>query len=324
MPKVSNVVSGRIDRGSVWTRKQPNLSQLLQKVHRQLGDYAVGNRPRLSQHPRDPMIVTCASWMRSGRFIPLYCNPSDMQWNLPRRGTVVKTAAGAVRNTWRNRYKGTYYDEGTVNITFQAGNIMPSMGYPEDAELRSYDNIASAIASPRVPPGLMDFYDFLELLNVGALMGSAANYHIIRHHSRVFPDLMMYGFFTEDSMSFSELATDGNTLQWSATFQIYRMVPNFSSASQMENVYTNWITSSAQDEAYGQDNVTRYLYGEGLGDVPGTMPSGQPKTGPNAAGAVKTVASSPQKTNNISDTMLNNTANKVKKDRDLGPLFAGF
>lgn len=257
MPKVSNVFSGSLDgMGSPYaSRSQETLEQMINRIgsgrDNLPGGINIVARPLM--HYRDSMTVTCKHWEHQGRSIRLFVNPSNMQWNLPRRGTVVKTAAGAVRNVWRNRYKGTYYDEGTVAITFQTGNIMPSTAY-DNSELRSPEDAQRAIATPRTPPGLHNFYDFLELLDEPMLLGASENQHMIIHTSRVFPRMMMYGFFTEDSMSFTEAATDGNRLEWQATFQIYRTVPRFQRRSDLVASYNEMVY---RDEQIGNDTVSR-------------------------------------------------------------------
>lgn len=255
---IQNLFSSVSHIGSAYERAQATLiEETSRRLPKKLEERLV-HVPRLSRHARDPMILTTTHWMRTGKHVALFVNPRDMQWSLPRRGVVVKTQAGAVRNVWRNRYRGTYYDEGTVGITFQTGNIMPSAAYPDDSELATTDAVSVALASPRVPPGLLNFYRFLNLLDQPMLMGAAENRHIIFHRSRVFPDLYMEGFFTEDSLSFSEVVTDGNRLEWQATFQIYRTVPRLYSSTNLEMTYTNFVRSRAQDEVVGQERLDHF------------------------------------------------------------------
>jgi hypothetical protein len=269
------------------------------------------------------MIITTRAWEKSIR-INLFVNPSDMRWNLPRRGTVVKTQGGTVRNTWRNRYRGTYYDEGTVGITFQTGNIMPSAAY-DSSELRTVADIAAAIGEPRVPPGLVDFYLFMSLIDQPMLLGPAPNFHRIYHRSRVFPDLMLEGFFTEDSFSFNEVVTDGNTLQWEATFQIYRTIPPLNSFSKLYNRYTDFIADNNYGEQLGQRNVNAYLFAEGIDDHGKVPPANQPKSKISSttqspfAGSVSgltSITASSADRQNISDS-----ANRFRKK--LGSEFIG-
>lgn len=303
MALVKNVFSRQVQRGSPWTRSQQAFDQLIARSQRQ--SQAVSDlhlHPRHIRHARDPMVVSCKQWERLGRRIEFFVNPLDMNWNFPRRGTAVKTLGGVVRNVWRNRLRqaargGTYYDEGTVAITFQTGNIMPSAAYQDDAELQTLDDIAVAVANPRVPPGLQDLYDFFELLDTPALWGATENRHTIRHHSRAFPNLYMEGFFTEDSFNLSEVATDGNRVQWTATFQIYRMSPWIGKSSLLRRSYEQFITESGRTEQLGQENMNRYLFGEGISSLPGSLPTGQPK---GQTKQVTRIASSQAKRQDIS------------------------
>lgn len=211
---------------------------------------------RYSRHYRDAMTITCASWERQNRKIYLFVNPQDVRWSIPRRGTVTKTAAGAVQNVWRNRYRGggrgSYFDEFTLNITFQTGNVMPFMAYP-DQEFTTRDQVDQAVANPGIPPGLDNFYEFLELLDVPMLWGSGENRHIITHHSRVFPDITFEGYFQIDQpITFPESSTDGNRLIWEATFMVYKTTPRISSFSALAGRYRSYLSKAGMSEAIPQ------------------------------------------------------------------------
>lgn len=237
---------------------------------------ATQRHARAIRHSREPMIITTNHWEKQKKLIRLFVNPSDMRWNLPRRGTVIKTQGGTVRNTWRNRYRRTYYDEGTVGITFQTGNIMPSAAY-DSSELRNISDIAAAIDDPRVPPGLANFYRFMALIDQPMLLGASPNYHRIYHHSRVFPMITLEGFFTEDSFSFNEVVQTGNTLQWEATFQIYRAVPKLGHEMRNTLNYRSFIAEGNYGEQLGQRNVDAYTFAEGIDDHGKIPPASQPK-----------------------------------------------
>jgi len=263
MPEIKNVFSNQVQRGSPWERSQQSLDQMILRTRQQLGRdwYKTLNR-RPIRHARDAMTLSSTWWRSRGKAIDLWVNPSDMRWQLPQRSTVVKTLAGTVQNYWGNRFRktsgpGQYYDEGTVNIVFQCGSILPSVAF-DNSELLTTDQIAQAIASPRVPPGLLNFYRFLELYDQAALIGAGTNYHIIQHGSRVFPDITMYGRFAPGGINFSEMATDGNTLQFEATFNLYWSTPRWSSASQLESTYIRFIKESGAAEQLGEDNLRRY------------------------------------------------------------------
>lgn len=198
---------------------------------------------RLSTHIRTPDILTTRSWLSKGEYIPLYINPSATNWTITRRESIQKTAAGFVRNTWRNRSRNTYFDDIPIQFTFQTGNIMPSSGV--NIDLNDPERILRLVEAPQIPPGLNNFYKYLGLIDQGALAGTGANYHIVVYHSRVFPQLWLEGFFDpQNSAAFGESADNGNTVTWQATFICTRTVPRLSSTSVMQGLYTDWLTTS--------------------------------------------------------------------------------
>ncbi len=199
-------------------------------------------------HSRSAWILSTRSWLTKGRYITLFANPSDVQWSMPKRGTVVKTAAGAVRNTWRNRWRNTYFDEMMLNITFQSGNIMPSAGLV-DVDTRNDTEVAALASNPQVPPGLLNYYWFMHMVDQPKLLGTWENRHIIVMHSRVFPALRLEGFFTEEPISLSDSASNGNQVTWTASFQVYRTYPKISSATMMSRVYSEFVRDLALNEA---------------------------------------------------------------------------
>jgi hypothetical protein len=220
---------------------------------------------RISPHYRTPWVVTCKSWIYQNKAIELYANPSKISWSHGRRGTSVKTAAGTVRNVWYNHYRGTYYDEAELKVTFQSGNIMPFMAYLGGnynfSDPAVYNNLINL--KEAVPQGLLDFYRFKELLNEPAYLGPAENRHIMTYHSRVFPKMYLEGFFKdEDPITWEESAegggTAGNTLNWTATFVVYDSYPRLDSASQMIAAYSSWLAQEGMVEALPMNSGTAF------------------------------------------------------------------
>lgn len=209
-------------------------------------DYPTFGRP--FYHVRTPVAITTRAWLRKGFVINCHVNPSEANWTIPRRESSVKTAAGLVRNTWRNRNRGTYFDTFPVAFTFQAGNIMPITGnLVNPADLNA---IRDRIDSPSLPPGLDNFYRFLNLVDQGSLAGTGANSHIVYYRSRVFPSLRLEGFFTPDSLTFNDSSQNGNTVTWQATLMVHRVTPKLSNYTLMRGLYTEWLRNTgAIDEA---------------------------------------------------------------------------
>lgn len=254
---------------------------------------------RPAKHNRNAWVVSCRSWLNGGKYIPLFVNPSDVQWSIPRRGTVQKTAAGTVRNTWRNRFRNTYYDEFTLNITFQTGNLMPSNAY-YDKDLTTYKGLADAYAKPQVPPGLYDFYRFLNLIDQPKLAGSYENRHVIIMKTRVFPSLRLEGFFTEEPITFAESDKDANLLNWTATFQVYRTSPNITSSRMLTGVYRQFIREDGWAEAVNMRQLNSLkavndAFSAGIDNLAG-IPTGAQSSASTSTGPSPFAAGIPNRT----------------------------
>jgi len=246
---------------------QQSQQKLWQNVDMQKGSSTVDPiMDRAYQGLRSPMMVTTRAWLRKNKFVVLWVNPSDVAWNLPRRETVSKTAAGAIRNTWRNRFRGTYYDEPTLSFTFQTGNIMPYANIkselfgkrsivqnnyidPERGERDTRFNntrepptasqeLLSIIQEPPVPPGLQNLYDFMGLIDQPILQGWGENRHILFYRTPAFPRLRLEGYFSPAGLSFTESANNANSLTWTAQFQVYRTEPAFWKPEQLKMAYS--------------------------------------------------------------------------------------
>jgi hypothetical protein len=196
---------------------------------------------RYFDRKRAAVVLTCSAWQQAGKFIELWVNPLNAAWSIGRRETSSKTAAGVVRNTWRNRYRDTYYDEYTVAFTFQTGSLMPSAAV---SERMTQDPLilASIREKPPVPPGLVDFYKFLELVDQPMLLGQRENRHHVYYKSRVFPDIHLEGYFVgETPIAFTENAEgNANQLQWTSTFQVYKSNPPI---NQYRRLIASWEAS---------------------------------------------------------------------------------
>ena len=237
---------------------------------------AQGTEGRLSAnlliaHERIPMTLTCTNWLAQNppRYIRLWINPKETQWSLPRREAITKTAAGVMRNTWWNRFRKTYYDEWTVNFTFQTGNIMPSAGVIDPS---------TALAAPPIPPGLGDLYEFIHLLNQPMLVGQVENRHIIQYHSRLFPDLRLEGYWMGTSpITFNDSAVDGNKTTWTSMFQVYKSYPDIWDYEGLMSKWIEWVKQNASDELMSTPALAAVPFSEGIPGLPFSA-SGAPST----------------------------------------------
>lgn len=250
-------------------------------------------------HVRFPVVLTTSAWMAQDKFIGLWVNPLSASWSINRRETSTKTAAGVVRNTWRNRYRNTYYDEYTIAFTFQTGNIMPSAGIP-DRVLNDATGRASTLQGPAVPPGLIDFYKFGEMVDQPMLLGQMENRHHIYYRSRVFPRIHLEGYFVgETATTFTENAEgNANQLQWTATFQVYKSDPPINNYQQLVASWTAVARSEMMSEIFSPELISSPS-AFGLGDEydnnkAGNKPLPTVRTGATGSAGAKELSTSSQ------------------------------
>lgn len=169
-----------------------------------------------------------------------YANPKSVDWTINQRGMEAKTKSGTVLHIWRDRLRKTDYDDPKITMTFQSGSILP--GFSNGL------NPSTMAGRPdlSLSPGLNNFYQFLQLVDASKIKNGQANLIHILYRSRIFPSMVMAGFFDPQSVVKFTDSTD-NPFQinsWSATFTIYKTIPR----------YNNWAELSQQFQAeFGGD-----------------------------------------------------------------------
>lgn len=245
MPRVSNVTTSTGwygNSGDYRSAKRGRPISLKDFMERTTKPPNANFYPRHTRHPRSAWVLSTKSWLWAGKSIVLYVNPKDVSWTFPRRETVEKTLAGTVRNAWRNSFRSNrYFDEPTLSVTFQSGSIIPSMGYT-----KTLQNDPFAINGPDqgdlgIPPGLLNWYDFLEMCNQSALSGPWENYHIIGYRSRAYPQILIQGYWDPEGLTMPETSDDGNQISWQARFIVYKTQPNIFQSSAMFGAYHDWV-----------------------------------------------------------------------------------
>lgn len=155
-----------------------------------------------------------------------YANPKSVDWSISQRGMEAKTKSGTVLHIWRDRLRKTDYEDPKIVMTFQSGSIIP--GYTNAMDP------AALAGNPNVPlaQGLNNFYQFLSLVDSSKIKNGQANLVHILYNSRIFPSMVISGFFDPQSVvRFSDSSDQPFQINsWSATFTIYRTVP----------AYNNW------------------------------------------------------------------------------------
>lgn len=217
---------------------------------------------RTANMPRNPFILTCQQWIEDERYIIASVNPSDVQWRLPQRAAAQKTRVGEIVHYWRDRFRGTFYDEPQLSITFQSGNIMPMRTKPlvrtgqrqqvvrtaqrladgtrfEQEEVINVPIVGPDAEDVSVPPGLDNFYEFLQLVDEQKILDNGdINYVYIIYNSRIFPNITLAGLFTPEGVSWADSAGEPNQLNgWSATFTVYDSYPRLNDKSGLVRVF---------------------------------------------------------------------------------------
>jgi hypothetical protein len=212
--------------------------------------------------PRNPFILTCQQWIEEERYIIAAVNPSEIQWRLPQRAAAQKTRVGEIVHYWRDRFRGTFFDEPQLSIQFQSGNIMPMRTKPlvrtgqrqqvvrtakpladgtryEQEEVINVPIVGPDQEDVRVPPGLDNFYEFLQLVDEQKILDNGdINYVYIIYNSRIFPNITLAGLFTPEGVSWSDSAGEPNQLNgWSATFTVYDSYPRLNDKSGLVRVF---------------------------------------------------------------------------------------
>lgn len=131
-------------------------------------------------------------------------------------------------------------------------------GINNDKKLRSFQREAAAVEAsnaafaktsaqtPEIPPGLANFYDFLDLMNEQRIIDDPkspsfgrVNLIYLMYHSRIFPDMVLAGVFTPDGMSWTDSSADPNQVDaWSVSFTVYHTYPELT-ASQLMGAFAD-------------------------------------------------------------------------------------
>tara|TARA_R100000656_G_scaffold104176_1_gene76118 strand:+ start:146040 stop:146699 length:660 start_codon:yes stop_codon:yes gene_type:complete len=184
------------------------------------------------------MVITTEDLANQGRYILFWSGPQNTQWNFPLRASMQQTKSGTIHHVWRDSSRETYYDEPTVAFTFQTGNIMPVR---LRQGVQNPDGVSQVAETISLPPGLLDLYDFFEILNAKRILSDGRpNYVYIAYHSLAFPEIFLRGFFQPEGFSFSEDAANPAQVTWQSTFKIHSSEPKFWSSARLKEA---WITA---------------------------------------------------------------------------------
>lgn len=203
---------------------------------------------------RQPFVITCESWLNqvpseeeagsytfcidpdtgeavdckiltgeaTSKLILLYTNPESADWSFPKRAQLQKCRGGEVQHTWYNRSRGTYYDEISLTLTFQTGNILPVLQGSTAVAMR---------------PGHDNLYEFFNLLDQHALIGGSPNKHYIVYNSPLFPYLTIQGWFDPSGPRLLDSADDPYGKKWTISMSVHKTYPKISDPNQLRTVF---------------------------------------------------------------------------------------
>lgn len=201
-------------------------------------------RNRISNlDPRTPFVMTCDKWLEDqpNKYLIWAFNPREVSFDISQRGEKQETRKGFVMHYWKNPGGDTFFKPFTMTLEMQSGNIMP---------LR-WPSLGSDI--PNVPEGLINFYQFIELVDevkrfestALALPGKKTNFTYLIYNSRIFPRITFKGFFNPSSvLRFNENADQPNMITgWTVNFEVTQSVPSLTrtGAAALKQAWKNEI-----------------------------------------------------------------------------------
>lgn len=181
---------------------------------------------------RSPFAITCNTWEERGEYLLWAVNPSSISWNMAQRVSEQKNRMGTVQHVWKDNRRDTYFDEPTLDISFQSGSIFPVKNVNGEFELSA---------------GLSNFYKFLELLDEQKIDSNGrANMVHIMYNSILFPSMTLSGSFTSEGVSFTDTADNPFDISdWRSRFIVKNTSPKLgkNSYSQLAMSFNNVINS---------------------------------------------------------------------------------
>jgi len=172
---------------------------------------------------RTPFIMDCVSWRKKSRKqIVFRCNPNKVDYEWPIRGATQNVKSGKVFYWWRNKDKGSHFDLPAITFGFQSGNIMV---LKDNFDPKQSPDLY-------VPEGLDNFYQFMSIVDEKKMLDDGTpNFITITHHSAIFPNLQLIGFFDPSSpITVSESVDEPSLITWSAKFLVHNSEPRFNNA----------------------------------------------------------------------------------------------
>jgi hypothetical protein len=185
---------------------------------------------------RSPFTMDCVSWrLEKRKSIIFRCNPNKVDYEWPIRGATQNVKSGKVFYFWRNKDKRSHFDLPAVTFGFQSGNIVVlSDNFDPNESPKLY-----------VPEGLDNFHQFMSIVDEKKMLSDGTpNFITITHHSAIFPNLSLTGFFDPSSpITVSESVEEPSLITWSGKFLVHTSEPRFNSAAFAKTFGTVFMTT---------------------------------------------------------------------------------
>lgn len=217
---------------------------------------------------RVPWLMSTTEWLEKGQGIVWFANPSDISWKIRLRQATSKNAHSTVTHVWPNRVRGTNFDEYVLSMTLQTGNLMP---YDRNAPTATHIDENSTFETI-MAPGLVNFYDFLKLLDAPKLTANGRTNHVvIKYRSNIFPDMTLIGQFDPEGTSFNDTSTDPmNVSSWSVQFIVTDTFPRLSDNTnnfRNDGLFNSYIAATASSFALKKSDTRSQSDGAIQGQV---------------------------------------------------------
>jgi len=204
---------------------------------------------------RAPMIITSENWVTgdtgvSGRYIILWANPSNVQWNFKLRGVEQQTRTGYVQHYWKDSARSTFFDNPELSITFQTGNVLP---------VRVYQSIWEGSGKiAYLPPGLLDYYDFFDLLDEKKILSDGRpNYTYIVYRSLLYPLITLRGYFKRDAgINITDDAENPGGFTWTTVFRVQASNPPFYKGNALASAWNSQFNSNQVEDTSSSASIT--------------------------------------------------------------------
>lgn len=177
-------------------------------------------------------LLTPAGQLDTNKTLIWKANPKSVSWQISQRGVESKNKSGTVLHIWRDRNRKTDYDDPKITIQFQSGSILPAAADETLTTGEPQERTSSG--------GINNFYQFLNLVDRAKIApnGQANLIHIL-YRSRIFPSLILTGFFDPQMVvQFSDESQSPLTVNsWQATFTIYNTIPKLNDSVELLGIF---------------------------------------------------------------------------------------